>query len=135
MLMSFITYKELPVKRDMDFIRDLLLKIEGGQKIFETASTEAAAILGFTPDEPLSRENADKLSGYLDLLEEAGFIEIEGRMGGGSILVKDRVSGAAGSHGRALAEPDVNLSAHPAPSVQPFAMETNGFASVMRLLP
>ncbi len=29
-------------------------------------------------------------------------------------------SGAAGSHRRALPEPDVNLSAHPAPSVRPF---------------
>lgn len=35
---------------------------------------------------------------------------------------RDRSSGAAGSHRRALPEPDVNLSAHPAPSVQPFRM-------------
>ena len=77
------------MKRDLDFIRDLLLKIEGGQKVFETASSEAAEILGFTPDTPLDREDADKLSGHINLLEDAGFIEVEARMGGGSIWVKD----------------------------------------------
>jgi hypothetical protein len=41
-------------------------------------------------------------------------------------------SGAAEFHRRALSEPDVNLSAHPAPSIQPCS---NGFAVVMRLLP
>src|SRR5271166_5691927 len=43
-----------------------------------------------------------------------------------------RSSGAAEFHRRALSEPDVNLSAHPAPSIQPYS---NGFALVMRLLP
>src|SRR5271165_3034447 len=43
-----------------------------------------------------------------------------------------RASGAAESHRRALPEPDVNLSAHPAPSIQPCS---NGFALVTRLLP
>ena len=34
-----------------------------------------------------------------------------------------RLSGAAESHRRALLEPDVNLSVHPAPSIQPLAIE------------
>jgi hypothetical protein len=53
------------------------------------------------------------------------------RAGGGSVGIT-RVSGAGESHPRALPEPDVNLSAHPAPSIQPCS---NGFALVMRLLP
>jgi hypothetical protein len=77
------------MKRDMDFVRELLLKIENGQKVFETASTEQAEILGFTPETPLTREEADNLSGHLDLLHNAGFIEIEERMAGGTVLIRD----------------------------------------------
>jgi hypothetical protein len=50
----------------------------------------------------------------------------KGKFGALSVLqifrsvVNARSSGAAGSHRRALPEPDVNLSAHPAPSVRPF---------------
>jgi hypothetical protein len=76
------------MKLDMDFLRDLLLQIEAGRTVFETASAEVAAILRHVPEKPLSQEEADKLSGHLDLLENAGFIEIEGRMGGGAALVK-----------------------------------------------
>ena len=42
------------------------------------------------------------------------------------------VSGAGEFHPRALPKPDVNLSAHPAPSIEPYS---NGFALVMQLLP
>jgi hypothetical protein len=31
-------------------VRDLLFKIEGGQRAFETASTEDASMLGITPE-------------------------------------------------------------------------------------
>jgi len=79
------------MKRDMDMVRDLLLKVEDGQKVFETASSEEAIILGLEPDTVLSQGDADKLAGHLPLLEEADFIVVEGRMGGGSVLV-DRLS-------------------------------------------
>ncbi len=75
------------MKRDMDLARNILLKIEGGQKVFETASTETAAMLGFTPEGAMTREEADQLDGHLKLLEQAGFIEIDARMGGGAVLV------------------------------------------------
>jgi hypothetical protein len=76
------------MKRDMDFIRDLLLKVEEGQKVFETASAEQASFLGYTPETSLTREEADKIEGHIDLLEQAGFIELDERMGGGTVLVK-----------------------------------------------
>ncbi len=79
------------MKRDMDMVRDLLLKVEDGQKVFETASSEDAELLGFEPDTVLSQEDADKIAGHLILLEEADFIVVEGRMGGGSVLV-DRLT-------------------------------------------
>src|ERR1035437_2567453 len=44
-------------------------------------------------------------------------------------------SGAAEFHHRALSEPDVNLSAHPAPSIRLLAQLSNSFALVMELLP
>lgn len=76
------------MKRDMDMIRDLLLKIEGGQTNFETASKEEADMLGIPADDALSQEDADKLNGHIDLLEDAGFISVEARMGGGSVWIK-----------------------------------------------
>ena len=47
--------------------------------MFETVSAEVAASLGYVPEKPLSQEEADKLRGNLDLLEEKGLIEIETR--------------------------------------------------------
>jgi len=76
------------MKRDMDFIRELLLKIERGESRFETLSTDDAHILGVTLDAPLSAEESERLIGHLDLLEQANFIEIESKGSAGLYCVK-----------------------------------------------
>ena len=70
----------------MDLIRELLLKIEDGQNVFETLDDEGAACLG-ERGTGLSREGAERLKGHLDLLENAGFIKIGMRSGGGTVMV------------------------------------------------
>jgi hypothetical protein len=72
------------LKRDMDYIRELLLEIEAGKTMFETLSSEDAAILRASPRKPMSQEEADKLRGHLDLMQQAGLIEIESS----SVVVK-----------------------------------------------
>lgn len=76
------------MKRDLELVRDLLLKIEAGQKVFETLSSEYAAMLHVTDLPPLTQAEADALLGHLDLLENAGLIEISSRSTSGSIYVK-----------------------------------------------
>lgn len=46
------------MKRDMDLIRDILLKIEGGQRMFETLSSDEARLLEIPVETPMSREEA-----------------------------------------------------------------------------
>jgi hypothetical protein len=72
------------MKRDMDLIRELLLKIEAGQNTFAPISSDMAAALGIPIEEPMSREAAERLAGHLELLEQGGLIEIEARMGAGT---------------------------------------------------
>jgi Hypothetical protein (DUF2513) len=67
------------MKLNIDFVRDLLLQIEAGQTMFQTASAEVAANLGYEPEKPLSQEDADKLRWHLDWAVERGLIEIEFR--------------------------------------------------------
>jgi hypothetical protein len=76
------------MKRDMDLVRELLLKVEGGVSTFEPIASDVAEILGVTPEVSMSREDADKLRGHLELIEEAGFLEIETRGGGGVYAIK-----------------------------------------------
>jgi Hypothetical protein (DUF2513) len=76
------------MKRDMDVIRELLLEIEAGKTVFETLSSEDAAILRASPRKPMSQEEADKLRGHLDLMQQAGLIEIESSSVGRAISVK-----------------------------------------------
>ena len=76
------------MKHDMVFLRDLLLQMEAGRTVFETVSAEVAASLGYVPEKPLSQEEADKLRGHLDLLEEKGLIEIEMRSAAGAYYIK-----------------------------------------------
>ena len=76
------------MKRDMDLIRDILLKIEGGQRMFETLSSDEARLLEIPVETPMSREEADKLIYHLDLLGRDGTIEIEAQLGVGSYLIK-----------------------------------------------
>jgi hypothetical protein len=64
------------MKRDMDLIRDILLKIEAGQEVFAPISSTVACAMGYSNETPLSKEEAEKLRGHLDLLEQEGLIEI-----------------------------------------------------------
>jgi hypothetical protein len=79
---------EADLKRDMDLIRDILMKIEGGQQVFEPISSDMASCLSIPLETPMSKEEADQLRGHLDLLDRDGTIEIEARQVGGSYLIK-----------------------------------------------
>ena len=76
------------MKRDMDLIRDILMKIEGGQLAFTAISSDMASRLDIPLETPMSEEEADQLRGHLDLLEQGEFIEIEARYGGGLYQIK-----------------------------------------------
>ena len=72
------------MKRDLDLVRELLLKIEGGQSVFDTISSEDAVIMGVEISAPMTQTEADNLRGHLDLLDEAGLIVSDGVLGGGT---------------------------------------------------
>ncbi len=77
------------MKRDLDFIRELLLKIENGQTSFNCLDTDTAAVLRRPPAEGGStKEEAEKLTEHLDLLKQAGFIEIMLRSGSGHYVTR-----------------------------------------------
>jgi len=76
------------MKRDMDMIRDLLLEIEGGRKMFQTVSNTEAEMLGIPDEAGLSREDAEKLQLHLELLEQQGLIEVAFKALGGTVVVK-----------------------------------------------
>jgi hypothetical protein len=67
------------VKRDMDFVRDLLLRIESGEINFEGAPK------AFT-GQPLNPE-AEKLGEHLRLLKQAGFVDVQAESLTGLIVV------------------------------------------------
>ena len=69
------------MKRDMDLIRELLLKIENGQTSFILTSDTAAA-LSLSPAEGGMTEE------HLILLKQAGFIEIMSRSLSGHYAIK-----------------------------------------------
>ena len=68
------------MKRDMDFIRELLLKIEGGQKEFE--------IIGQAYTGGIDPPEIAKLTEHIRLLKQAGFIDVQAESSGGYILLK-----------------------------------------------
>jgi len=70
------------LKRDMDMARDLLLQIEAGKTVFQILDPASADALGIEPDAPMTEEEADKLALHLDLLADAGFIDVR-RLSGG----------------------------------------------------
>lgn len=74
--MSCLLVVEGKVQRDMDLIRDSMLKIERAENVFEVTSNEAAACLVMDPT-GVRREDAAKLRGHLELLEDAGFAIIQ----------------------------------------------------------
>lgn len=57
------------MKRDMDFIRDLLFRIENGEKEFVGAA-KAGTGQSSTPE-------AEKLGEHLRLLKQAGYIDVQ----------------------------------------------------------
>ena len=70
------------MKRDMDLIRDLLLKIEDGQRSFDLLTPEVAEILGESGEGRLPREQAELLEYHLNLLDYAGLITIQVTLSG-----------------------------------------------------
>jgi hypothetical protein len=74
------------MKRDMDLIRELLLKIENGQTSFILTSDTAAALSLSPAEGGMTAEAAAKLE--LILLEQAGFIEIMSRSLSGHYAIK-----------------------------------------------
>ncbi|WP_091722269.1 DUF2513 domain-containing protein [Methylobacterium phyllostachyos] len=75
--------------RDMDFIRELLLKVDRGERTFETASDDVASALGISSEGLPSHEEAEKLQQHIHLLERAGFLEVEFRSAGGYVQIRD----------------------------------------------
>ena len=70
------------MKRDMDLIRDLLLKIEGGQRSFDLLTPEIAEILGEDGAGKMPREQAELMEYHLALLDDAGLITIQAKLSG-----------------------------------------------------
>lgn len=70
------------MKRDMDLIRDLLLKIEDGQRSFDLLTPEIAEILGESSEGRQPREQAEQLEYHLNLLVDGGLITIHAKLSG-----------------------------------------------------
>lgn len=64
-----------PLVRDMDFVRELMLKIEQGHTSFNTVSDGEAEALGLLHEVALPGEKAGALRYHLNLLVGAKFIE------------------------------------------------------------
>ena len=62
-------------KRDMDYIRTLMLEIEEGKTDFDTLTLEVAVALGMEKNDYLSKSDAAELELHLELLEDAGWVE------------------------------------------------------------
>jgi hypothetical protein len=69
-------------KRDMDYVRTLLLAMEGGKHAFNTLSPEIADCLGIDRDKAIPREDAQRLEYHLKLLQDAEFVELDEDNGG-----------------------------------------------------
>lgn len=63
-----------PLERDMDFIRSLLLDIEGGRRVFETLGDDVADALGIDPVETMPAEQAERLAYNLGLWKTRGLL-------------------------------------------------------------
>lgn len=75
------------MKRDIDFVRELLLAIEDGKKDIDTLSKEDAINKGFQDGRGLPNDEAEKLKGHIKLLEQAGLIEIGFRSVSGNVQI------------------------------------------------
>jgi hypothetical protein len=67
------------MKRDMDFIRELLLRIEGGEKQFSWSGTQTGR--QHNPEE-------EKLGEHIRLLKQAEFIDVEAESISGVVFLK-----------------------------------------------
>ncbi|MBB6262099.1 hypothetical protein FHS77_002667 [Paenochrobactrum gallinarii] len=74
--------------RDMDTVRNLLLDIEKGHTRFTVISQSTAEILYMPEASNLSEDEAQKLEYHLTLLEQAGFITVRSKSGGGQWVVE-----------------------------------------------
>lgn len=75
-----------PLIRDMDLIRDLMLRIEKGERSFNIVSEEEAVALGLPTESTLPREEAEKLRYHLYLLGDGNFVKISEHGGGISFV-------------------------------------------------
>ena len=75
------------MKRDMDLIRDFMMKIEEGEVLFEFLSYETAAALGIATDSGLSTKEADHQQHNFQLIVDEGLIEVYSA-GGGAYCVE-----------------------------------------------
>lgn len=78
---------KIPMKRDMDLIRDILLEIEEGRRIFEIRSASESAVLGLDDEGSMSREEAERWHYNLSLMHDAGLVDFR-RSGGGAWFVE-----------------------------------------------
>ena len=62
------------MRRDMSLIRDLMLRIESGEKTVQTLTQLHADNLGLVGEYSLTEEEASKLEYHLDLIQEVGFV-------------------------------------------------------------
>lgn len=97
------------MKRDMDLIREFLLKIEKGEADFEFLSAETAASLGSTTDCSLTTEEADHREYNFQLMIDAGLVEGDGT-GGGCFYV-NKITWAGHDFLDAVRDPEVWLKA------------------------
>ncbi|WP_298297729.1 DUF2513 domain-containing protein [uncultured Litoreibacter sp.] len=63
------------MKRGLDLIRNLLLKIEQSQSNFELMTQDIADALGIDGEYQMTPAEAKKIEYHLDLLADAGFVD------------------------------------------------------------
>jgi hypothetical protein len=61
--------------RDIDLIEDILIKIGGGQTMFQALASDADSALHTSLETPMSQGEADKLENHLEWLAEQNYIE------------------------------------------------------------
>ena len=67
--------------RNMDMIRNTLLEIEGGRRMFCTLPKSHAAAMAMPEEDALDDHLAQVLEYHLSLVENAGFVEFQKRSG------------------------------------------------------
>jgi hypothetical protein len=70
------------MKRDMDFIRHLLLQIEEGTKTFTVIDQQYATALGMDDDRAMTTDEAEKYDYHLNQLALSDFVSFHKTSGG-----------------------------------------------------